>query len=54
MTFNKQFRFYRGEVCLRVYYVSDTDYTAGGVVDRTKLTEITSNFAISYPVIGHV
>ncbi|MBP9792867.1 MAG: choice-of-anchor J domain-containing protein [Flavobacterium sp.] len=52
MTFNKQFRFYRGSVCLKVYYVRDTDYTGGSVVDRSKLTDITSEFAISYPAIG--
>lgn len=52
LTFKEQMRFYRGEPNLKVYYISSSDYTAGSVVDRTKLTNITSSFAITYPAVG--
>lgn len=54
MTFKKEMRFYRGEAALKVYYLKSADYVPGSVVDRTKLTDITSGsgFNITYPAIG--
>lgn len=51
-TFKEQMRFYRGQVSLRVYYISSADYVAGSAVDRTKLVNITSSFNITYPAVG--
>jgi len=52
MTFKEEMRFYRGEPNLKVYYVKSTDYTAGSVINRTKLVDITASFAITYPAVG--
>lgn len=51
-TFKEEMRFYRGEVSLKVYYISSADYVPGSIVDRTKLVNITSSFNITYPAIG--
>lgn len=45
-SFKTLVRYYKGAV-LRVYYVTTTDYTAGGAIDLSKFTDITSNFVIS-------
>jgi hypothetical protein len=45
--------FWNGAV-LKVYYVLATDYTSGGKVDVTKMTNITSNFTIpTTPTSGY-
>jgi hypothetical protein len=39
---------------LKVYYVLATDYTPGGIIDVTKMNNITSNFTIpSTPTSGY-
>ncbi|WP_428224165.1 DUF5689 domain-containing protein [Flavobacterium sp.] len=52
LSFKKQVAFYRGGTPLKVYYIKATDYTAGAVVDRTKLVDITTSFNITYPAEG--
>lgn len=50
-TFKEEIRFNQGQV-LKVYYVSESDYTAGDAIDITKFVNITPNFSITYPAIG--
>jgi hypothetical protein len=51
ITFKEKIRFYAGD-CLKVYYVSSANYTAGGAFNIADLTNITSSFNITYPSIG--
>lgn len=51
ITFKEKIRFNAGE-CIRVYYVSSTDYTAGGTFNIANFIDITSQFNITYPASG--
>ncbi|HWS59546.1 MAG TPA: DUF5689 domain-containing protein [Flavobacterium sp.] len=52
-SFKSNVGFWNGKV-LNVYYVLATDYTPGGKVDVTKMTNITSNFTIpTTPTSGY-
>lgn len=50
-TFKKQFRFYRGETPLKVYYVKNENFNLG-FLNVFNFNEITQNFNISYPALG--
>ena len=52
-SFKSNMGFWNGAV-LKVYYVLATDYTPGGKIDVTKMTNITSNFTIpTTPTSGY-
>ena len=52
-SFRSNMGFWNGAV-LKVYYVLAADYTAGGKIDVTKMTNITSNFTIpTTPTSGY-
>lgn len=52
-SFGSNMGFWNGAV-LKVYYVLATDYTPGGKIDVTKMTNITSNFTIpTTPTSGY-
>ena len=52
-SFKSNVGFWNGKV-LNVYYVLATDYTPGGKIDITKMTNITSNFTIpTTPTSGY-
>lgn len=50
-TFKEAMRFNSGNA-LKVYYVTSSNYTAGGLVDIKKFTNITTSFNITYPALG--
>jgi hypothetical protein len=50
-TFKEAMRFNSGNA-LKVYYVTSANYTAGGLVDIKKFTNITTSFNITYPALG--
>jgi len=50
-TFKKQFRFNSGEA-LKVYYITDANYTPLTQVNTSLLVNITSSFTINYPGNG--
>lgn len=50
-TFKEAMRFNAGNA-LKVYYVTSPNYTAGGLVDIKKFTNITTSFNITYPAFG--
>lgn len=52
-SFRSNMGFWNGPV-LKVYYVLATNYTAGGIIDVTKMIDITSNFTIpTTPTSGY-
>jgi len=52
-SFKSNMGFWNGAV-LKVYYVLATNYTAGGAIDVSKMTDITSNFTIpTTPTSGY-
>ena len=52
-SFKSNMGYWNGAV-LNVYYVLATDYTPGGKIDPTKMTNITSNFTIpTTPTSGY-
>jgi len=52
-SFRTNMGFWNGAV-LKVYYVLAADYTAGGIIDTSKMTNITSNFNIpTTPTSGY-
>ena len=51
-TFKKVARFYAGGAPLKVYYVSNTNYSPGSVINVSNFTNITPSFTILYPAIG--
>ena len=51
-TFKKEFRFMAG-AALKVYYVTEANYTAGGTVNMANFVDITSGFNnLTYPANG--
>ena len=52
-SFRSNMGFWNGAV-LKVYYLLATDYTPGGIIDTSKMTNITSNFTIpTTPTSGY-